>query len=301
MSRLPFEAFLALRYLRPRRTFVSVITVISIVGVLLGVAVLIIDGVVNLARLPASERGHQAGDNVVPVNHVQEPLAASGNARLVLQELLEKMAAARPVYARHAQDDGREFPIARRVQQESLGLRQHPARFVGRLGPAAFLDNRAVGLAIDAGAACIDEFFGRRRPQPCEQIARSAQIDLPVILQSAAVRRDSIDNPIEHPGQSVRFIGPGDVGCERLDAASPQFRVAPARPREAKDLMAQPGQFRAQRQTDITAAENQNTHRRAVGRIRETLIFIVILFLISIRLRLRSRAGNRQSKKKCAR
>jgi lipoprotein-releasing system permease protein len=42
MSRLPFEAFLALRYLRPRRTFVSVITVISVIGVLLGVAVLIV-------------------------------------------------------------------------------------------------------------------------------------------------------------------------------------------------------------------------------------------------------------------
>lgn len=42
MSRLPFEAFLALRYLRPRRTFVSVITVISIIAVLLGVAVLIV-------------------------------------------------------------------------------------------------------------------------------------------------------------------------------------------------------------------------------------------------------------------
>jgi lipoprotein-releasing system permease protein len=39
---LPFEAVLALRYLRPRRTFVSVITLISVVGVLLGVAVLII-------------------------------------------------------------------------------------------------------------------------------------------------------------------------------------------------------------------------------------------------------------------
>src|ERR1041384_1936088 len=38
MSRLPFEAMLALRYLRPRRTFVSVITVISVVGVLVGVA-----------------------------------------------------------------------------------------------------------------------------------------------------------------------------------------------------------------------------------------------------------------------
>ncbi|HVU08584.1 MAG TPA: ABC transporter permease [Verrucomicrobiae bacterium] len=42
MSRLPFELFLALRYLRPKRTFVSIITLISIAGVALGVAVLII-------------------------------------------------------------------------------------------------------------------------------------------------------------------------------------------------------------------------------------------------------------------
>jgi lipoprotein-releasing system permease protein len=42
MSGLPFEFLLALRYLRPKRTFVSVITLISILGVALGVAVLII-------------------------------------------------------------------------------------------------------------------------------------------------------------------------------------------------------------------------------------------------------------------
>lgn len=42
MSRLPFELLLALRYLRPKRTFVSVITLISVLGVTLGVAVLII-------------------------------------------------------------------------------------------------------------------------------------------------------------------------------------------------------------------------------------------------------------------
>jgi len=42
MSKLPFEFLLALRYLRPKRTFVSIITLISIVGVALGVAVLII-------------------------------------------------------------------------------------------------------------------------------------------------------------------------------------------------------------------------------------------------------------------
>jgi lipoprotein-releasing system permease protein len=42
MSKLPFELLLALRYLRPKRTFVSIITLISIIGVMLGVAVLII-------------------------------------------------------------------------------------------------------------------------------------------------------------------------------------------------------------------------------------------------------------------
>lgn len=42
MSGLPFEWMLALRYLRPKRTFVSVITLLSVIGVTLGVAVLII-------------------------------------------------------------------------------------------------------------------------------------------------------------------------------------------------------------------------------------------------------------------
>src|SRR5260221_10539814 len=39
---LPVELFLALRYLRPRRSFVSVITVLSFLGVTLGVMVLIV-------------------------------------------------------------------------------------------------------------------------------------------------------------------------------------------------------------------------------------------------------------------
>ncbi|HXT12233.1 MAG TPA: FtsX-like permease family protein [Candidatus Angelobacter sp.] len=42
MSGLPFELLLALRYLRPKRTFVSVITLISVVAVAVGVAVLIV-------------------------------------------------------------------------------------------------------------------------------------------------------------------------------------------------------------------------------------------------------------------
>jgi lipoprotein-releasing system permease protein len=40
--KLPFSFFLALRYLQPKRTFVSIITLISVVGVMLGVMVLIL-------------------------------------------------------------------------------------------------------------------------------------------------------------------------------------------------------------------------------------------------------------------
>jgi len=39
---LPFPLFLALRYLKPRRNFTSVVTLISVLGVLLGVAILVI-------------------------------------------------------------------------------------------------------------------------------------------------------------------------------------------------------------------------------------------------------------------
>lgn len=42
MTRLPFELFLGLRYLKPKRTFVSVITFISLIGVTIGVWVLIV-------------------------------------------------------------------------------------------------------------------------------------------------------------------------------------------------------------------------------------------------------------------
>ncbi len=42
VPRLPFSAFLGLRYLKPRRTFVSIITLISVLGVVLGVGLPII-------------------------------------------------------------------------------------------------------------------------------------------------------------------------------------------------------------------------------------------------------------------
>ena len=40
--KLPFSLFLALRYLKPKRTFVSVITVLSVLGVALGIMALVV-------------------------------------------------------------------------------------------------------------------------------------------------------------------------------------------------------------------------------------------------------------------
>ena len=39
---MPFPLFLALKYLKPKRSFTSVVTVISVLGVILGVAIVII-------------------------------------------------------------------------------------------------------------------------------------------------------------------------------------------------------------------------------------------------------------------
>ena len=71
MSRLPFELLLALRYLRPKRTFVSIITLISVFGVMLGVAVLII--VISVMsgfdqQLRDRILGFSAHIKIVPVN-----------------------------------------------------------------------------------------------------------------------------------------------------------------------------------------------------------------------------------------
>jgi lipoprotein-releasing system permease protein len=68
---LPVELFLALRYLRPRRTFVSVITVLSFLGVMLGVGALIVVLSVMAGfqqRLTEKIIGFNAHITVAPIN-----------------------------------------------------------------------------------------------------------------------------------------------------------------------------------------------------------------------------------------
>jgi lipoprotein-releasing system permease protein len=90
MSRLPFEAFLALRYLRPRRTFVSVITVISIIGVLLGTAVLI----VVIAVMSGFDQ--QWRDTILGFNAHLKVYAAEQDQSLTNYETILRIVAANP-------------------------------------------------------------------------------------------------------------------------------------------------------------------------------------------------------------
>lgn len=101
MSRLPFELLLALRYLRPKRTFVSVITLISVLGVTLGVAVLII--VISVMsgfdqQLREKILGFNPHLRVMPyghaMNHYQElmrGIASNSNVKAVAPFVLGKV------------------------------------------------------------------------------------------------------------------------------------------------------------------------------------------------------------------
>jgi lipoprotein-releasing system permease protein len=102
MSRLPFELLLALRYLRPKRTFVSVITLISVLGVTLGVAVLIIvisvmsgfdkdlrDKIIGFnTHMKVFERGKTMSDYAMVMNIVKSNKHVRGVAPFVLCQVL---------------------------------------------------------------------------------------------------------------------------------------------------------------------------------------------------------------------
>jgi len=101
MSGLPFELLLALRYLRPKRTFVSIITLISVLGVALGVAVLII--VISVMsgfdkQMRDTVLGFNAHLTVTPTNAtlknyqgIAEVVAANSHVRSVSPTVMEQV------------------------------------------------------------------------------------------------------------------------------------------------------------------------------------------------------------------
>ena len=119
MSRLPFELLLALRYLRPKRTFVSVITVISVLGVTLGVAVLII--VISVmsgfdAQLREKVLGFNAHLQIFQINPASGRSVPLKNYALL----------ARSVATNQNVRSVAPFVLNRVMQQDRAGLRRSP-------------------------------------------------------------------------------------------------------------------------------------------------------------------------------
>jgi lipoprotein-releasing system permease protein len=99
---MPFELLLALRYLRPKRTFVSVITLISVMGVALGVAVLVVvisvmsgfdkqmrDTILGLnAHLLVFERDHTITNYPALMREIASNKHVRGAAPLVLGQVM---------------------------------------------------------------------------------------------------------------------------------------------------------------------------------------------------------------------
>jgi ABC-type lipoprotein release transport system permease subunit len=132
MSRLPFELLLALRYLRPKRTFVSVITLISVLGVCLGVAVLII--VISVM----SGFDLQLRDKILGFNsHLK--IAQPGHTMGNYKEVMRKVKANPQVSA--AAPPGRCALLARRRyrpgDEHDRAAAQHRQRHIRSLQPRA--------------------------------------------------------------------------------------------------------------------------------------------------------------------
>src|SRR5216683_8199940 len=101
------------------------------------------------------------------------------------------------VDAGYAENHRGKLPGLGGLEQKFFGLHQEPARPAGGFGGAGFFNERAIVLPIDTGAARIDEFLWRRRPQPLQQVAGAVEINLAVLIGAALGRRYRVDHPIK--------------------------------------------------------------------------------------------------------
>ncbi len=91
-------------------------------------------------------------------------------------------------------------------------------------------------------------------------MACALQINPAVILRAATPGSDAIDDPLKSVRQPGQFVRPCDIGNQRLDASGFQLAFRHRVPAQTKNLMAETDEFLRQRQTDITAADNQTFH-----------------------------------------
>ncbi len=118
----------------------------------------------------APKRLEDRGHHIAAMNHVEVTRTIALQPRFAAQELSQPITAARPVNAGQPHDDDREFQFLERGKKQILRFDQRQRRFRHRRHGVGFDDERAVFLAIDAGAAGENVFARRRSAQPVNQV-----------------------------------------------------------------------------------------------------------------------------------
>ena len=111
---MPFSLFLALKYLRPKRSFISIVTAISIIGVLLGVAIIIIVRAVMTGFGEMWEEKILSFRPHVIVRSAYQKVIENEEALCIQLEALEGITGASPTIQTVVllkSDGGREAPI----------------------------------------------------------------------------------------------------------------------------------------------------------------------------------------------
>jgi hypothetical protein len=159
---------------------------------------------------------------IVHMNQIQIRVWIGGQ-RFAADQLLAARYAARAIDTGHPQHD---FTARHRAStQDRFCLHRPAAAFTGRFARRLFVDPTAVGLAIHAGGADVDETLERRRKH-FEQILQPIHIDLMPRLPSRAVKAYRIKHTIDvaDSGDMCKRRGMGHVGHNRQIAGP--FKLA---------------------------------------------------------------------------
>jgi lipoprotein-releasing system permease protein len=206
MSRLPFELFLALRYLQPKRTFFSVITLISILGVVLGVAVLIIvisvmsgfdhdlrDKIIGFsAHLTVTEEGSQMKN----YPQVMAVVAANKNVRGVSPYVLGPVLVETQGDTNHPKYQ--DAPMMRGADPANEGK---ISRLPDEILPGGTFDLSGHGLVVGA------DFAGKLHLQVGDHLSVLSQNEVEKIREAYAHKQEVVALPDDYEVRGIFSTG----------------------------------------------------------------------------------------------
>src|SRR5688572_21733015 len=121
-------------------------------------------------------------DHVIQVDAVDEGIARLSKSSFAAQELFVEMAAVWSINSANPQDNRRKFAPGKCIKKLSLGFDQNTAGDALWRRGTLFRNQRAIILAVDAGAAGVKVFRGGALLEPANDVPRPFEVNLAVLL-----------------------------------------------------------------------------------------------------------------------